>query len=81
MQVILGRERGVRITTSRVGTLAKMKEGTLMEDTSRNDYKTYQEEHGHAITTHRTGVVISSKKKKKNPWLTASPNDQVHVWG
>ena len=88
----------MRITASRVGTLAKMKKttkrskkveemlynkfrgsqatryGTLMEDTSRIEYQTYQKEQGHTPRTIRTGLVISSE----NPWLAASPDDQVH---
>ena len=92
------RERRMRITASRVGTLAKKKKttkrskkveemlynkfrgsqatryGTLMEDTSRIEYQTYQNERGHTPRTIRTGLVISSE----NPWLAASPDDQVH---
>ena len=48
--------------------------GTLMEDTSRIEYQSYQNERGHTPRTIRTGLVISSE----NPWLAASPDDQVH---
>ena len=48
--------------------------GTLMESTSRRDYLKYQSQHGHKLTTVRTGLIISTE----NPWLAASPDDQVH---
>ena len=34
------------------------KHGTLTEDTSINDYKTYLKEYRHTMTTHRTGVAF-----------------------
>ena len=47
--------------------------GTVMEQVSRREYKTYQERRGHSITTFQTGLVISLN----HPWLAASPDDRV----
>ena len=47
--------------------------GTVMEQVSRCEYKTYQERRGHSITTFQTGLVISLN----HPWLAASPDDRV----
>ena len=50
------------------------KYGTVMESTSRQEYLQYHNQHGHKFTSVRTGLVISLE----NPWLAASPDDQVH---
>jgi hypothetical protein len=42
-----------------------------MESTSR---QVYQTQHGHKLTTVRSGLKISME----NSWLAASPDDQVH---
>ena len=47
--------------------------GTLMENTSRQEYQIHQNQQGHKLTTLRTGLMVSSE----NPWLAASPDDQV----
>ena len=49
--------------------------GTVMEEVSRKEYQTYQQQRGHNLSTFRTGLVISPD----NPWLAASPDDRVHV--
>lgn len=45
--------------------------GTLMENTLREEYQRYKTQQGHKLTTVRTGLI-------ENPWLAASPDDQVH---
>ena len=94
-------ERRIRVTASRVGTLAKMRKttkrskkveemlygkfresqatryGTIMEEVSRQDYKTHQINRGRTLTTVRSGLVISTQ----NPWLAASPDDLVYDAG
>ena len=48
--------------------------GTNMEETSRQEYVMYQQQHGHpGLTVHHTGLVISTA----HPWLAASPDDRV----
>ena len=47
--------------------------GTLMEETSRHEDKTYQERRGHSLTTIWTGLVISVN----HSWLAASPDDGI----
>ena len=47
--------------------------GTVMEEVSRREYKTYQEGRGHSLSTFRTGLVISLS----HLWLAASHDDRV----
>ena len=54
------------------GTMAT-RYGIEMESEARKQYIAYQIRRGHAVQTSRTGLVISVD----NPWLAASPDDQV----
>ena len=45
-----------------------------MENTSRQEYQRYQTQKYHQLTTVGTGLKISME----NPWLAATPDDQVH---
>ena len=80
-----GKLAKMRTTTSRSKKVEEMlyskfkgnkatRYGTLMENTSRLEYRRYQTQKGHKLTTVRTGLKISME----NPWLAASPDDQVH---
>ena len=49
--------------------------GTNMEETSRQQYTTYQHQKGQArLRTSKVGLVVSVD----NPWLAASPDNKVH---
>ena len=49
--------------------------GVLMEEETRKQYVTYQQQHGHpGLQTEQAGLCISCS----NPWLAASPDGIVH---